>query len=98
MSTNENEVVIAYIVHISVFLITIWWFWDTSTIVFLLLAGGLSSFLIGMSLRFAIHMAFFTESAENYTGSRKVITFFIALALIIFLVWANSGGQDSLHY
>ena len=94
---ENNEQAVNYIVYISAFALGAWWFWDNSSTVEAIIAGCISSFIIGGIVRVAIAVAFSQEDGEERSPLTKAIVFFIIILIMIGAIWAN-GGEDSIHY
>ena len=95
--SEDNNRAIAYIVYISTFLVALYWFWDPYSVIEVVLVSCLIAFIGGGGIRVAIAVAFDGEGASEASVFKKVVTFFITLAVLYLIITAGSGG-DSLHY
>jgi len=97
MSNKNNLEAVTYIVYISAFLVGLWRFWDNNGLVMTVLAACIVSFIGGGIIRVAIGVAFEGEDASETSVLKKVITFFVTIAVLYFATTAGSG-VDSPHY
>ena len=97
MSKNNNLEAVSYIVYLSAFIIGLWRFWGDSG-VFISIVGALIVAIIGGGIiRVAIGVAFEGEGDSEASVFKKVVTFFITVA-VLYLAATAGSGVDSPHY
>lgn len=93
---KDNLTAMRWIVHLSVFGASLWWFWDAHTYLVdylgTILTSAIVSFVGGAVLRLPIEVAFNSDS--EMTPAQKVMTFFVVLAIMLVILWGLTDNDN----